>query len=349
MHKIFSPYKTAIERELSKFLKRKHKELGAVNQWGSDVCNRYQQFISQGKMIRGCLTILGFEMFGKKAPPEIVKVASAMEFFQSALLIHDDIMDRDTTRRGMSTIFIQYQTLGKKQNLPDWDHFGQSMGICAGDIGFFFAFELLTNIDDHKHATLPIISTELIKVIIAQMQDVYFGNQTAVPAKADILNVYRYKTARYTFSLPLMVGAIMAGQSDEVIQTLGEIGENMGIVFQLKDDELGLFGTEEKIGKPVGSDIREGKKTLFYCYLLEKASKEEKMKLQTIFGNSDITSEDVHLVQTLLMQYKIPELMNQQVDLLAQQTLEGIQSLPIKEEYREILTKLVQYNIQRST
>lgn len=349
MHKIFSPYKKAIEGVLGEFLQQKQKELGAVNPWGTDVSKRYEGFISQGKMIRGCLTMFGYEMFGEKASLEVVQAAAAMELFQSALLIHDDIMDRDTTRRGMSTIFTQYQILGKKQNLPDWSHFGQSMGICAGDVGFFLACELLADISDLKHTILSHISTELIKVSIAQMQDVSFGNQKEVPSEEDILNLYRYKTARYTFSLPLMVGAIMARQSNETIQMLERIGENIGIVFQLKDDQLGLFGTEEKIGKPVGSDIREGKKTLFYYYLWEKINNEEKTMLQTIFGNPKITPQDVRLVRTLLVKYNVPALVEQKINSFTTPALGDIQSLPVNKHYQEILRALVQYTIQRNT
>ncbi len=256
MHTLFQTYKTAIEHYLRTFFIKKQKELSSVNVWGSDVCKRYLTFALQGKMIRGCLIILGFEMFGKKATEDVVKAAAAMELFQSALLIHDDIMDHDTMRRGQRTIFAQYGV----------NHFGESMGMCAGDIGFFFAFELLADMSQQKYAILPLICRELVKVGVAQMQDVSVGNQKEIPSEADILNLYRYKTARYTFSLPLMVGAILAGQSEATINILEKLGEDLGIMFQLKDDELDFE-----------SDQREGKKTLLWLYQGNRSKVDDRM------------------------------------------------------------------------
>ncbi len=251
MHKQFLVYKKEITDVLYEFFKNKQKELVNVNAWGSDVCNRYLSFATQGKMIRGCLTILGYEMFTNQSSDEVIKLAAAMEIFQSAILIHDDIMDRDTMRRGAKTMFAQYQDIGEKKKVNDALHFGESMGICVGDLGFFFAFELLANIPKIQ----SIVARELTNVGIAQMQDVDFGYSKTMPNEQAILNLYRYKTARYTFSLPLMVGSIVAGQSDKTVKTLEKLGENLGIIFQLKDDQL-----------DAESDLREGKKTFVGLY-----------------------------------------------------------------------------------
>ncbi len=248
MQDFFSKNKSLIIQFLRKFFAHQQIELAKVNTWGADITERYRTFTLGGKMIRGCLTILGYEMFTNQSSDEVVKTAAAMEIFQSALLIHDDIMDRDTMRRGAKTIFAQYGE----------SHFGESMGICAGDIGFFWGFSLLAqvNVDPNiKTAILSTIAAELTKVGVAQMQDVALGYDEITPNEKTILNLYRYKTARYTFSLPLMVGAMLAGQSDKTVKTLEALGEDLGIIFQLKDDQL-----------DAESDLREGKKTLVGLY-----------------------------------------------------------------------------------
>jgi len=258
MHKQFLLYKKEITDVLCEFFENKQKELVNVNAWGTDVVERYRTFALSGKMIRGCLTILGYEMFTNQSSDEVVKLAAAMELFQSALLIHDDIMDRDTMRRGDKTVFTQYQEIGEKKKINDALHFGESMGICVGDIGFFWGFSLLGELTVEPSIKTSVLSTivaELTKVGIAQMQDVAFGHQETTPHKEEILNLYRYKTARYTFSLPLMVGSIVAGQSDKTVKTLEKLGENLGIIFQLKDDQL-----------DAESDLREGKKTFVGLY-----------------------------------------------------------------------------------
>ncbi len=258
MQDFFSKNKLLIAQFLRDFFAHKQMELAKVNAWGTDVIARYHAFALSGKMIRGCLTILGYEMFTNQSSDEVVKAAAAMEIFQSALLIHDDIMDRDTIRRGDKTIFAQYQKIGEKKKMKDALHFGESMGMCTGDIGFFWAFSLLAQLAVEptiKTNILSTVTTELTKVGVAQMQDVAFGHQKTMPNEEEILNLYRYKTARYTFSLPLMVGAIVAGQSDKTVKTLEKLGENLGIIFQLKDDQL-----------DAQSDLREGKKTLLQLY-----------------------------------------------------------------------------------
>ncbi|MBI2405117.1 polyprenyl synthetase family protein [Candidatus Gottesmanbacteria bacterium] len=274
MQDLFATYRRTIEQALEKFLRKKQRELAYVNLWGSDVCTRMRSFALSGKMIRGCLTILGYEMFGKKTSHEIIKAASAMEILQSSLLIHDDIMDRDTLRRGMDTIFTQYEKLGKQQNVPDSRHFGESMGICAGDIGFFFAFELLSD----TPAILSLVVKELTKVGVAQMQDVSIGHERTEPSETALLNLYRYKTARYTFSLPLMVGATLAGQPKKIIKTLETVGEDLGIIFQLVDDTLDVEG-----------DLREGKKTLLQFYGEKRTTKKI----------SDLSKHTEHLIAEL--------------------------------------------------
>ena len=117
--------------------------------------------------------------------------------------------------------------------------------------------------------------------------------ETADAEKA-VLDLYRYKTGRYTFSLPLMMGATLAGSDAATLAKLERLGEDLGILFQLKDDEIGIFGDEAETGKPIGSDIREGKKTLFYVYLLDGVEGAEKARLASLYGGPDIGPEAIH-------------------------------------------------------
>src|SRR5258708_9868215 len=126
-------------------------------------------------MLRGSLVLFLSECYTGKITEDAVRIASAMELFHSSLLIHDDIMDNDTQRRGYQTIFAQYQSLGEKKKLLDPRHFGESMGICTGDISFFLAFQLLSSIGDSsiKQRIIDVYMNEMISVGLAQMQDVY--------------------------------------------------------------------------------------------------------------------------------------------------------------------------------
>jgi geranylgeranyl diphosphate synthase, type I len=284
--------------------------------FGADSARRLDEFSARGKMIRGCLVRLGYELGGGRAvPPEaeqaVAKAGAAMELFQSGLLVHDDIMDRDRTRRGAPTLHVGYEADLARGLYGDPAHNGSSLGICAGDLAYFSAFSILAGLDvsgDVARAVCLTAARELALVGVAQMQDVAngavrrestnpFRNAPASPDEEAILLLYRYKTGRYTFSLPLSIGAEIAESGPEAIASLEEAGEALGILFQLKDDELGLFAEEDELGKPVGADIREDKKTLFRQRLFARADSELAGRLLDAFGNPATGPAEVALVR----------------------------------------------------
>ena len=354
MSEFFDSWKTLILEQIASYLQAQEKLLGRVNPWGPDVSRRLADFSSRGKMIRGSLVALGYLLFRDDPPAAVRQAAAAMELLQSSFLVHDDIMDRDLTRRGHPTVFAQYGQVGEAQGLADSGHFGEAMGICAGDIAFFFAFDLLSRLDlpaADSRRVIHAAHATVIETCVAQMQDVYFGSTDAShPVREDeVLSVYHYKTGRYTFTLPLQMGALIAGQGDKVLASLAGIGEQMGMIFQIKDDELGLYGAEEEIGKPVGSDIAAGKKTIFYVYLMEATSGEQRAQAQALFGSGPVTDETVMTVRRLVEDLGIRDRVTRKIDSIAASAREAIAALPgCREAYRGILLDLLAYNLSRA-
>ncbi len=271
---------------------------------GAGAAARIAEFSSRGKMLRGSLARLGYELAKGKAAEgdddEALSLAgAAMELFQSGLLVHDDIMDRDRVRRGFPTLHVSYEEDLNRGGYDESAHHGESLGICAGDLAYFAAFRLLAGLPvgaDRARTVSAIAARELGLVGIAQMQDVVngaarpdsfnpFGDSPTEPDEEAILRLYRFKTGRYTFSMPLAMGAAIAGASERIRVALEDAGEVLGVLFQLKDDELGLFADPGLLGKPVGADIRENKKTLFRLRLFEKCDAAAKARLGTVFGN----------------------------------------------------------------
>jgi len=335
MLEYFTKTKNGIESAIKTILSESGNGFGAVSaDLGQNAAVRLSSFASRGKMIRGCLVRLGWELTARKAPDAetgrmLDRAGAAMELFQSGLLVHDDIMDRDRIRRGAPTIHVEYEQDLDNGNYNDPPHYGEALGICMGDLAYFTAFQVLAGLATGDAETRSVCATaarELALVGIAQMQDVVngavkpglgnpFRNAPTEPTEEDILKLYRYKTGRYTFSLPLAIGSALARpsatglygsasspqeSSDAIQRLLEEAGEALGIVFQLKDDELGLFADEAELGKPVGSDIREGKKTLLRLRLLERSGEGERVRLGTIFGNHEANTADVEYVQKAL-------------------------------------------------
>lgn len=352
MREFFDTQKSLILETIDSHLQSRSKEFAHVNPWGGEIPSRIRNFTSQGKMIRGSLVVLAHNLFGGTSPFDALKAAAAMELFQSAFLIHDDIMDRDTIRRGNPSFFYQYKTQGESQKINDPYHYGESIGICAGDLAFFIGYEFLASlITDQRVLSriLSLTSHELGYVGLAQMQDVHFGNMPQSPDDESILKLYLYKTGRYTFSLPLMTGGIIA-QTDEMnISTLAEIGELLGILFQIKDDELGIFADSDELGKPVGSDIKENKKTLLRNYLFSAADESVKEKLNSIFGSESVSTGDVMFIRDFAIQSGVRDSLTEMMKRLADDALEKMDLLDNTDDSMlEVLKKLLQYSINRT-
>jgi len=346
----FKSQRVAIAAFLDSFLQEKSREFSSVNRWGSDSVERLAPFVMSGKMLRGGLVCLGYLMGRGKMESIAIPAAGAVEFLQTALLIHDDIIDRDTYRRGRPSIFYQYARRGADEGIGDPTHFGECMALCLGDIGFFLAFEIFSNLKAGRSAKERLIrlwSQELCFVGLAQMQDLYFGVTGQNIKAEDILQLYHFKTARYSFSLPLQTGAVLGGGKTALLAGLERCGHAFGLLFQLKDDELGLYGSEEELGKPVGSDLRECKKTLHYHYLCQKACAEDREKFEEICGSRELSLEMVKEVRDMMAEYGIDEIIHSTMNELENEILKEIEALKTGPESRRILSELLEYSRKR--
>ncbi len=320
----------------------------AINRWGKDVLTKLDTFSTAGKSIRGVLVLLTADMFGLRSSREIVPLAAGLELIHSSLLIHDDIIDRDLVRRNMQSIHASYFSVAQSHEINNFLQFGESMGICAGDIALYYGIKLLngsTLREADKKKVLEIVTDELISVGIGQMQDIFLGSRNVNPLREEIVNVYRYKTARYTFVLPFLIGAAAARQPASVHRNLERLGESLGMIFQIKDDEIGLFSEES--GKPVGSDIRENKKTLMRYYLFKRSSEKDLKWMETVFGKKDITPQDIKRIRRIARNNKIDVLIEKEVSEYASNAKRLIQILKIPQSFKVLLLELLDISLHR--
>lgn len=330
------------------------EERSAVRPTGIDenVLSTLIEFSSRGKMLRGGLTQLGYSLFSDEFSEDAVAAGACLELLQSALLIHDDIMDRDKTRRNKPSIYYRYNNRAADLKISDPYHTGQSMGICAGDIAFFTGIDMLSDMNGPPplyKKIVEICSREMMLVGMAQMEDVFTGTVKTMAEAEDIFELYRLKTGRYTFSLPLSLGATLAEAEEEKILKLCSIGEKMGIVFQIKDDELGLFSSEEVLGKPIGGDIREGKKTIFMNLLHQKADLNDRSRLEAALGNPDAAEDDVNFIRGLIDKYRIRDDVGIIIEQVSEEFNNEIAGLGgCRSEAVEILESIHDYNLKRT-
>lgn len=245
-----------------------------------------------GKRIRGTLVRLGYDVAAREKCANILNAAVACELFQTAILTHDDVIDKSLTRRGRPTV---YQALGG-------DHHAISQAICLGDVGFYRAFQLVTELDC-SHATkasaLRIVSTMMLNTAIGESMDIELSNSKDKTREKEALMMFVLKTAWYTVIGPLQLGAVVGGASQEALQVIARFGTSLGIAFQIQDDILGVFGDESVLGKPATSDIAEGKTTLLISHALQHASSEDQAYLQREYGTGQLSDEVVAQIRSI--------------------------------------------------
>lgn len=342
--------KMEISAFLEGYLNSAIPRYSAVNRFGKPVLNQLLEFTSRGKMLRGALVLLGEELFSESHSEAAIQAAGAMELFQSAFLVHDDVMDEDEMRRGEPSVFSVYEKEALKNGFIHPRHFGNSMAICIGDVSFFLGFLILSVLDtdcEKRQKLLLTANDEYVKVGLAQMQDVYGGYIRGEIPEEEVMQVYLFKTARYTFSLPLMLGAFLGDADSASVETLSRVGELLGLAFQIKDDELGLFGDFEKLGKPIGSDIREGKKTPFYLELVKRSDEKTAQELNSIFASKSASENDIRRVLELMEKTGTREEVSSRALSYTQEAVKLIHSMKLREEPKEILIKISEYNLNR--
>jgi len=333
--------KSVVSSYLQTYLKQTAlPQVSPVGKWGGDGVTRILHSATQGKMLRSACIFLGMDMATTQGNSEAaIQASAAMELFHTGLLVHDDIMDQDEKRRGQDSMHIQYKKLLEKDGTKHPIKTGESFAVCLGDLSFFLGHHILSLIqpDTLSSRLTNLFSSELAKVTIAQMQDVYGGNTSGQLPQDEILAIYTYKTGRYSCALPLVAGAIIGGASEQTCKHLWKLGTSMGVLYQIKDDELNILGDPEKTGKPVGSDIREGKQTLLRYVIMNHADEPTKKKLATMYGNPDMTADDLLFIQHLANEQSTQKDIHVIVEKQEQQMTEIMTALPMSEDTRILI------------
>lgn len=337
-----------IQRTVHELIEQQRSET-AINPTANLVFDKLLSFMEHGKYLRGSLVLLSVEMY-KGDKTSAVKLASCIEIIHAALLIHDDIMDNDRLRRGHLSIYSQFEKRAKQEKYRYPKAYAQSMAICVGDIAFFLALKIIHELScpsEIKNNIISFLSKELLFVGFAQMQEYEYSCVTGIPSENDILSLYRYKTARYSFVLPLITGALLSGKRLDELKDIEKMAEDYGILFQIKDDEIGIFSIDSVSGKPQGSDIREGKKTILYRQLFTLANKQQRIILNSIFGSKKVTKENLQTVKEMISELNIHSYTNNLIKSLSVSIHNSIEQLKIERQYKQQFKYLLDYSIQR--
>ncbi len=262
--------------------------------------------------MRPLLTLLGCDLFNGKIT-EALPAAYAIELFHNFTLMHDDIMDNASLRRGK-------QTTHEKFSVPQ--------AILSGDVMLIYAFEYLNHLDDKKfRKATDLFNTTAIRVCEGQQYDMNFQTSSEVSIRQYLMMI-EFKTA-VLLACSLKLGAIVANADDENANRLFDFGKNMGVCFQILDDTLDAFADKEKFGKKTGGDIAENKKTYLLLKAMEIASEAQRERLVFYLGNNAPMEDKVKGVIEIYRQLNIRQLAEAEArnyHLLALECLNNVQA-----------------------
>jgi geranylgeranyl diphosphate synthase type II len=224
-----------------------------------------------GKRFRPRMVFAAYDALGGRDAEAAACIGAAFELLHTALIVHDDVIDRDFVRRGGPNLAGSYRdrALAEGSDPADAEHRGITAAVIAGDLALFNAYRLIDRSgvgDAVRRRLVEVMDEALFASAAGELIDVDFSFAPDVPLVDDILTMERLKTAVYSFECPLQAGAILAGASEQTVATLGDFGREMGIAYQIVDDLLGVFGTEAETGKTTIGDLREGKRTVLIAY-----------------------------------------------------------------------------------
>lgn len=339
---IMDELRQKINRELEECL-----ENIKVPKQGQSLINDIKEFtLRGGKRIRAILVVYGYKAYGGKDEKEILKAACAVELMQSFLLIHDDIIDCDELRRGKPTLHKIYEK--RNAHVDNNEKLGRDIAIIAGDIASVLGQKIIQDTsfpDKIKLNAVRVFNEAIINTCIGQSMDIYSNYKDV--SEAEITAIHRLKTAQYTLEAPLVLGAVFSGASEKEIEKLKSFATPMGEAFQLQDDIIGLYGDEKRTGKPIGSDLREGKRTLLITKALEKAYEEDKKFLKKALGNNELSQQEILRARRIVEETGSLEYSKEKAGELLKKAEDKLDELEIEDEAKLFFRGVAEYMKRR--
>lgn len=339
--------RSAVQAELDAVLARQRAVLGEVAPDTEPLVDAVRDLVAGGKRLRPAFCTWGYRAAGGQDGAVEARVGAALELFQAAALIHDDVMDGSDTRRGMPAL---HRRFGDLHATSGWagscERFGEAAAILAGDLCLSWSDEALAGCgaEPERLAAARLVFDRMRTQLMAgQYLDVLEQASGGAPEGADerALRVLRWKSAKYTVEHPLLIGAALAGADPLQREALSAYGLPLGEAFQLRDDVLGVYGDPVVTGKPAGDDLREGKRTMLVALAAQRAGAQDADLLASLLGAPDLDDDGVAVLQDLIRRTGSLAAVEQLIDDLVARSRAALETAPVTEEARGALEELV--------
>lgn len=259
-----------------------------------------------GKRIRPSMVHWGHRAAGGRAggpgQEAMIRAAAALELLHVFALIHDDVMDASSTRRGRPAAHVRAAAAHRRARAAgSAEDFGAAIAILLGDLAHHQADRLAAGLPEPLRREWWRLGTELIAGQRADLTGAAARRRDLAHAQ----RVSRIKSGAYTVTRPLRLGALAAGADDQTLAALADYGHHLGIAFALRDDVLGIWGDPQVTGKPAGDDLRAGKATVILT-LADRARAEHRLSEEAgralrRIGSPEVTESDVELLREELV------------------------------------------------
>lgn len=345
----------AVTEQLRCYLRTRHNDTAYMGEDYQGLITGLEEFVlSGGKRLRPAFAYWGWRAItGRAADDGELLLFSSLELLHACALVHDDVIDASATRRGSPTTHRKFAELHRSHG---WrgsaDQFGLSAAILLGDLALVWADDIVAGADLPRDAQLRVrrvwsdIRTE---VLGGQYLDIV-AEAGGVDSIASAMTVNTYKTASYTVVRPLQLGVAAAADRPDIAALFGELGTDLGVAFQLRDDVLGVFGDPAVTGKPSGDDLRSGKRTVLVAEAVELADKSDPLaakKLRTSIGTA-LTDAQVRELCDMIEAVGALAAVEDRIDVLTRRAMAALAGAPIDAVAKAGLTDLARRVADRS-
>lgn len=347
-----------VRRGVDEALRRHVEALGAeLAEHGPGVAELVEAMAATtagGKRLRAAFCYWSWRAHGGDAGApaagraSVLRVGAALELFQAAALVHDDVMDDSDTRRGRPAAHRYFAAAhGDRGWAGPAEAFGTAAAVLLGDLALVasereFADAVADAPAGVATAARAVFDQMRTEVTVGQFLDVLAQVQPADPEVEErrARAVIRAKSARYSVEHPMSIGAALAGATQEQMARCRRVGLALGEAFQLRDDLLGVFGDPATTGKPAGDDLREGKRTVLVARVLQTATAADRATVLRHLGDRDLTDGDVDRVRAAIVRSGAVADVERLIEELAGPALTELAGADLAEPGREMLVRL---------
>lgn len=353
--------RVAVDEHLERHLDDLGRELAEHVPDVDPLLTEMRTAVRGGKRMRAALCHASYRAHvgGPTSTPSdaVVAVGAALELFQAAALVHDDVMDASDTRRGRPAAHRSFAATHASSGWTgDGDAFGTSGAILLGDL-LLVASErqmsaAVAGLDAGTAARARAVFDRMrTEVTVGQYLDVLaqhrpWGEDPQVD-ETRARHVVRAKSARYSVEHPITLGAVLAGADDEALARCRRVGLPLGEAFQLRDDLLGVFGDPAVTGKPAGDDLREGKRTVLVARTLGAAEPDDARLVRESLGRP-LGEPEVTAVRAAIVRSGAVEAVEALIAELVEPALAELTAAPLAEPGRGELVALARRLVDRA-